>query len=131
MFISVVLIQSILFHVLDFVNNSVQSGYLQCLLTTLHCINSKQYKILSSKILTECFPIESNGKATAIFSPSALPVLEVIIEKSQGEELKKIYKHLLSERLAEMCSMQVANFTVKKFLDKCDSPEMVITIYGF
>lgn len=101
----------------------LQSGYLQHLLSTLHIVNQKEYVVLQEKILTQCF--FSNNNNTNMSSPTALPVLEVIIEKSDQNQLKTLYKNLLAGRISDMLTVKTAYFTLVKFLDQCEDSELV------
>uniref|UniRef100_A0A1B6K926 Nucleolar protein 9 n=1 Tax=Graphocephala atropunctata TaxID=36148 RepID=A0A1B6K926_9HEMI len=108
-------------HFKEMVDDSLSSGLLQSLLVALKPTSKKKYKSLCSKIIDVCFP--PNGHESQMYSPAALPVLEVIIEQSKEKMLRKIYDQLLSNRLADMAKARVANITVQKFINKCNNPE--------
>ncbi|XP_046684784.1 pumilio homolog 23 [Homalodisca vitripennis] len=107
----------------EFVDDSLSSGFLQCLLIALKLKSRKKYTSLCNKILDECFP--PNAHESKMFSPVALPVLEVVIEQSKDKMLRKIYDCLLSKRLVDMATARVAQITLQKFINKCNNAEML------
>ncbi|XP_014473469.1 PREDICTED: nucleolar protein 9 [Dinoponera quadriceps] len=115
---------------LEFGQNEVTSGLVQCVLYSLKDVDSDLTKIIITKISKKCFKPGEDGKLSDIFNTEcSIRILEVCLMVATPKSFKKLYKMFFAGNLKHLCLTRSTNFSVQKLLDHCSTKEELEMIF--
>lgn len=115
---------------LEFGQDEVTSGLIQCVLYSLKDVDSDLTSAIVKKITKKCFKPGEDGKLSNIFNAEcSIRLLEVCLMVSTPKSFKKLYKTFFAGNFKHLCLTQSTNFSIQKLLDYCTSKEELEVIF--
>lgn len=109
---------------LEFGQNEITSGLVQCVLYSLRDVDSDLTRTIIKRIRTECFHPGEDGKLSDIFNAEcSIRLLEACLMVSTPKSFKKLHKTFFAGNFKYLCLTQSMNFSVQKLLDYCSTKE--------
>lgn len=115
---------------LEFGQNEITSGLVQCILYSLKDIDSDLTETIIKKIITECFKAEEDQKLSNVFNTEcSTRLLEACLTASTPKSYRNIYKTFFAGNLKYLCLAHSLNFSVQKLLDHASTKEDLEKIF--
>lgn len=109
---------------LEFGQDELTSGLLQCILYSLKDIHSETMEIYITKITNECFKPGNDQQISNIFDAEcSVRLLEACLAVTESKSLYKIYEQFFMGNLKQLSLTKSTNFSVQRLLDHCTVKE--------